>query len=178
MKIIRLLILGASLILFSCKNQSNKEKKGLIKRAMLSSDLSTNLYREIVRYQREFPLPKNPKFGLYFYYLVFSKLKSDTIFAITRPGDGLFHSDVNSVLGVYKDSILAPTIIKDGMFLGRDLITKAIVDTNELMKFVQKPGHDYPESFPPIYMYKIHGKELVLEKVDTIWSQWDGFEGN
>jgi hypothetical protein len=154
----------------SCKG---KEQTELIK---TEKRLGSTLLRELKNYQKKYPIPlyhgdNDP--ALYVYTAVFYKFEQDTIVRIKRSSNGCSLSGWDLIFGVYQDSQLQPTIIKDSSaFFSKAFINNAVSDAQSLKEYVPDPEIDYPESFPPVYEYRVNGKNLVLRKIDTVWSKW------
>ena len=72
--------------------------------------------------------------------------------------------------GIYEDTKLKPTFIIDEDNLGTRFILNKIKDVKDDFYW---HGKKFPESFPPVYTYKIKNTKLELVKIDTIWNHWD-----
>ena len=159
------------MLLVSCKSKNNS-KSQVDKKAWFSQELNSKL----LDYQNLYPLPidnKRKKSGLYVYIVSFYKTHSDTMVTIKRAADGIYLSGWNLILGVYQNNQLAPTIIRDtSSFYSKRFINKMISDSLSLKQFQPIEGAAYPESFPPVYEYKVENDRLLLNRIDTVWNQW------
>lgn len=136
--------------------------------------LSSELKSIIIDYQKKYPIPYNEReHGLYIYLVSFYKKANDTIVTLKRPADGLSLVGWDVVLGVYQDSLLLPTFIRDDSALySKGLINKQILDSASRELYSPRIESDYSESFPPIYQYRKKNGRLILDKIDTVWSTW------
>jgi len=128
----------------------------------------------IIDYQRKYPIPVEEKGqNLYIYLVSFYQKGSDTVLTLKRPADGLSSIGWDIVLGVYQDSLLLPTFIRDDSTMySKGLINKYILDSFSRQLFSPHLGRDYSEAFPPIYHYKVKKGKFLLDKIDTVWSKW------
>jgi hypothetical protein len=157
--------------LISCKNESEKKPK------MPGNDwFSNELYSKLIDYQHLYPVPnRNEKkgTGLYVYLVSFYYFHPDTIVTIKRASDGVSLSAWNKVLGVYKNGQLLPTFIRDtSCFYSRGFIDSVFTDSASLRQFTAVNEREYPESFPPIYRFKVEKNKLILNRIDTVWEKW------
>lgn len=136
--------------------------------------LNSELKSILIDYQQRFPIPLSDKRGGLYIYLVSFYIKgNDTILTIKRPADGLSLEGWDLVLGVYKDSFLLPTFIRDDSALySKGLINKQIRDSASIQFFKPAKGSDYSESFPPVYQYRKTKGKLILDRIDTVWTNW------
>lgn len=125
----------------------------------------------LINYQNKFPIPKLENKGkkrIYIYSAYFWKNKNDTLLVITRSSSGIMPNSKG--LGIYEDRELKPTFIVDEDSLGTQFILNKIVDIKDNFYWREKK---FPESFPPVYTYKVKNTKLELVKIDTIWKKWD-----
>ena len=157
------------LVLGSC--QDPKKESGLSEN---DQPLSSELRSIIIDYQKKYPIPpKEKRHDLYIYLVSFYKKASDTIVTLKRPADGLSLVGWDIVLGVYQDSLLLPTFIRDDSALySKGLINKHILDSASRELFSPQTGNEYSEGFPPIYQYRKKNGRLILDKIDTVWNIW------
>jgi hypothetical protein len=152
-------------------NCNGSEKHG--EKTDMQNLLSTSLYDVIVNYQKLYPI--NPKAeAIPLYYISFNKQGTDdTIVTVSLSQSGLHLTDSEKVIAVYSDSMLKPTIIRESNeLLSKDFIVPKKPDSFLLKKYLPRSDVDYPESFPPIYKYKVNGKQLIHISIDTVWSKW------
>ena len=138
-------------------------------------ELNDELYNKLIDYQEKYPIPKKDLKleALYVYDAFFYKLKNDTFVLISRSPQGLNVANGDLIFGVYRDNNLLPTFIRDHWeFYSKKFLREIITDSASLKMFQPKPQIEYPESFPPLYTYKVEGTKLVLNKIDTIWDKW------
>jgi hypothetical protein len=157
------------LVLSSC--QDPKRESSLSEN---NQPLSSELKSIIIDYQKKYPIPfRGERHDLYIYLVSFYKKASDTIVTVKRPADGLSSVGWDVVLGVYQDSLLLPTFIRDDSALySKGLINKHILDSASRELFSPHIERDYSEGFPPVYQYRKKNGRLILDKIDTVWSKW------
>ena len=113
-------------------------------------------------------LKNGEKKRIYVYSATFWKNKKDTLLVITRSSSGI-PPNIKG-FGIYEDNKLKPTFIVDQNNLGSQFVLKKINDIKKDFYWHEK---NFPESFPPVYTYKINNRKLGLIKIDTIWKHWD-----
>jgi hypothetical protein len=128
------------------------------------------LYELIQKYQSKYPIPEDKSKLIYVYFVDCFKENNDTIIRLGRSAAGISKSD--KVYGVYENEELKPTFIFDQSNLCDKLIMKKVKNKNN-DRFYRNDNGSYPESYPPIYKYKLKNNELTLMKIDTIWLKWD-----
>ena len=141
-----------SLFLISCKK----------------NDLSTELKKEVVEYQKKVPLPsvKNEETSKFLYVINFEKKGNDTLFNLIRcPGISKF----DSITGIYQDDVLKPLVIIDRHELGKNWLY--LKKDNGVNNFIINNLHSI-EDYPPLYKYRIKNKKIILIKIDTISYNW------
>jgi hypothetical protein len=150
------------LLLLSCDDKSKEV------------GLEKNFYTKIIDYQKKYPIPKvikeYQKGVIYVYLVECYKEDNDTLITVGRFPAGISKSD--TVYGVYKNEELQPTFIFDQSNLCDKLITKKIENKNN-DKFYRSDKSTFPESFPPIFKYKLKNNKLSLVKIDSVWLKWD-----
>lgn len=130
-------------------------------------ELSSEFKKEIVKYQKNIPLPtmRSGKSKTFLYVVNFEKKVADTLFNLIRcPGVSKF----DSISGIYKDADLRPLAIIDRNNLGTDRLY--FKKSEDLSKYINDSY--LTEDFPPLYQYKIKNGKIILIKIDTISDQW------
>src|SRR4051812_30767000 len=109
----KLFILLSALAFISCV-----EKKG--DSAVVNNEkyFDTSLDRALLSYQKLYPLPTKTKkeSEIYVYIAYFFKAKDDTLVDIFRSSEGYRVLAGEQEYGLYEDSSLAPTIIRDSKY--------------------------------------------------------------
>lgn len=160
------------LIANSC-TEGNKGKMAEEKNKFETNRLSKELLKVLTEYQKVYPFPKEGGNSLNVYEVAFYKSNNDTLVEIRRSSAGVEASFGQTLTGVYTDVNLLPVIVKDSAELySKNFVLKPLRDTSALNRFRPLPAKTYPESYPPIYQYRIHGRSLFLQKIDTIWQTW------
>ncbi|HWJ29433.1 MAG TPA: hypothetical protein VNS32_23035 [Flavisolibacter sp.] len=153
--------------------ESKKKGNNKVIRSEISQDFAQELYTVLLQYQKKYPLTEQKKKGLYIYVADFFKFKNDTILLLFQSPEGVRSSKDQIVLGVYEDEVLHRTAIRDAkQFYSKKLIKRILIDSLSLLHFKPDINKSYPENFPPVYYYKVVNDQLVLNKIDTVWSTW------
>lgn len=127
-------------------------------------ELATEFRNEIIKYQKEIPLPVSAE--KYLYVGSFSRVGNDTLFNLIRcPG----LSKYDTILGVYQDSSLKPLAIIDNKNIGKNFI-HVKRKNHGIQNYISiRPKED----FPPLYRYKVKNNKIILIKIDTISNRWE-----
>ena len=145
MKCKSLILIVAALFCFSC------EKKGIIDMTFKNG---------IIKYQEKFPLQKKTDSVFPFYALSFRKIKTDTIFYISRY---YVRSKAHfNYLIIFEDDQLKPTVIYDF-----DNLTKKIIK-----ELPERKGDDLLKTPPanhlnPTHLYKMNGSKTIFLKEEN-----------
>lgn len=170
----RLILIAIVFILLSCKEKKERKIINDAKQSVKSSGLSRELYNKLIEYQHFYPIQKVARTDLLkVYEAYFTKAGKDTVLIISLHSDGVYALDNQILYGVYKDDNLAPTVIVDTKdFYSKNFVDSVVNDSNALNQLKPVKGESYPESFPPVYYFKVKGKYLMLTKIDTVWTRW------
>lgn len=122
--------------------------------------LDANFKNEILRYQEKFPLPKKTDTVFPFYALSFRKIKTDTVFYISRyyvRSRVHFESDP-----IFEDDQLKPTQIFDFDNLAKKLIKEYPESKkHNILKFPRS------EHLNPTHLYKMNGSKTIFLKEEN-----------
>lgn len=141
MKYINLTILIIATLCFSCNE---------------SESLDLDFKKEIIKYQRAFPLPIQNDTLYPFYAITFRKIETDTIFYIVR---AYVHSDHQfNHYKIFESENFKPTVIFDFNY-GKKLIKKYPKRKGEELL---KSGSI--ENLNPYYLYKLNGNKINFLK--------------
>ena len=134
-------------------------------------EINTNFRNILIDYQSKYPIPKeNHERGkrIYLYIANFSVINKDTLITITRSSSGI--TETTRGYGIYQKDGLLPTFVVDNKNVGERFLLRK--NNNNIDKYYWK-SDVFPESFPPLYTYKVIDEKFKLVKIDTIWNNWD-----
>jgi len=115
------------------------------------------LYREILKYQENNPIP-NTNLNLLSIYKVSFSFEKDTLLTISLSPTGI--TDKNNSYGIYKDKILQRTYVMDSQKVSKNFIKMYKKDSVEYYILKGTPPHT--DNMYPVYMYKVRGDKLIL----------------
>jgi hypothetical protein len=168
--VIRVFIFLSIVFFSSCGEKKNKIQN------KEETYFDESLNKELINYQKLYPIPakeKGDEAVLYIYIVSFYKENLDTIVLVKRASDGVGLHGWDLTMGIYQNKDLLPTIIRDSKdFYSKNLVNKIVVDSQSLNIFLPITGKDYPESFPPVYEYKLTNSKLIFSRIDTVWTKW------
>lgn len=140
-----LILLLFLIVCFSCEKKEN---------------LDITFKKEILKYQKAFPLPEKTDSLFPFYIVKFRKKQNDTLFNIYRAQ--AFSSMQYNEYGIFEDEKLKPTIIIDFDSLGRKLIKD----------YPERKGERFLKSGPlkssnPFYLYHLDHNKINFLKTEN-----------
>jgi len=166
-------IIFATILLISC-GQSSRPDPTALNTNEIEKGISSQFYSELIKYQRQYPIPEAAHNELYVFEAAFWKSGRDTFLRLQRSGEGIRVNPDQMLLGIYQDSILAPTVIRDSkQFYSMNFVRRIKSDSVALRKYYPVPGRDYSETYPPVHVYRVIGNQIKFERVDTIWERWE-----
>ena len=136
------------------------------------SELRNDFRKVMIDYQKTYPV-KNPQKGrIYIYSAYFFKDNDDTIFTVTRGGNGIpnFVAKDNYSFGLYSDKELKNFIIIDSFKLSSKLILNY---KRSFPDSIVSDGKRFSESITPLATYRLENGIPKHVKTDTIWNHWD-----